>query len=117
MTTPQEPKVSNQFGMECYTLPTGHRDADRLTLLDEIYSPATECLLNELALPPGTRIVDLGSGSGLTHDQVEHRSARSETSKLMPKGDHRQHLHRSLNCTARPESSNGSIVASSTRSP
>jgi SAM-dependent methyltransferase len=63
--TRQNPRASARLESERYTLPTGHRDADRLTLLDEIYAPATESLLDELALPPGSRVADLGCGTGL----------------------------------------------------
>jgi len=63
--TGYEPEGSNPLHIERYTLPTGARDADRLMLLDEIYSPATESLLDELGLPSGSWIADLGCGTGL----------------------------------------------------
>ena len=57
--------LSEFLPAERYTLPTGPNDVERLLLLDELYAPATEALLDELALPHDSRVADIGSGSGL----------------------------------------------------
>ncbi len=54
----------DQVHEERYTLPTGREDVERLRLLDQIYAPATEALLDELALRADSRVADIGCGGG-----------------------------------------------------
>jgi ubiquinone/menaquinone biosynthesis C-methylase UbiE len=63
---------------ERYTLPTGQQDAERLLLLDQLYAPATEALLDELALRPDSRVADIGCGSGFMSARFASRFAHGE---------------------------------------
>ena len=57
--------LPDQVRAERYTLPTGQEDAERLLLLDQIYAPATEALLDQLALRADGRVADIGCGGDL----------------------------------------------------
>ena len=52
----------DQVHEERYTLPTGQEDAERLRLLDQLYAPATEELLDGLALRADSQVADIGCG-------------------------------------------------------
>ncbi|MBV9387034.1 MAG: class I SAM-dependent methyltransferase [Chroococcidiopsidaceae cyanobacterium CP_BM_ER_R8_30] len=48
-----------------YTLATGAAEVERLDILNRIYGLKTECLLREVGLSEGMRVVDVGCGSGI----------------------------------------------------
>ena len=68
----------DQVRTERYTLPTGQEDVERLWLLDQIYAPATEALLNELALRADSQVADIGCGGGFMCARFAARFAAGE---------------------------------------
>ncbi len=68
----------DQVHTERYTLPTGQEDAERLRLLDQLYAPATELLLDQLALRADSRVADIGCGGGFMCARLAVRFADGE---------------------------------------
>ena len=68
----------DQVRAERYTLPTGQEDAERLLLLDQLYAPATDALLDQLALRADSRVADIGCGGGFMCARFAARFAAGE---------------------------------------
>jgi ubiquinone/menaquinone biosynthesis C-methylase UbiE len=68
----------DQVHEERYTLPTGREDVERLRLLDQLYAPATEELLDGLALRADSQVADIGCGGGLMCARLAVRFADGE---------------------------------------
>ncbi len=49
---------------------TGIKDAERLTILNEVYNPATIAFLKEMGISPGMHVLDVGSGIGLISAEI-----------------------------------------------
>ena len=68
----------DQVRAERYTLPTGQEDAERLLLLDQLYAPATDALLDQLALRADSQVADIGCGGGVMCARLAVRFADGE---------------------------------------
>jgi SAM-dependent methyltransferase len=72
------PAAAQEVFPERYTLPTGAQDAKRLGLLDELYAPATEALLDALQLNCASRVADIGCGCGFMSARLASRFCDGE---------------------------------------
>lgn len=72
------PATSQQVLPERYTLPTGAQDAKRLGLLDELYAPATEALLDTVQLNRTSHVADIGCGCGFMSARLAARFGDGE---------------------------------------
>ena len=58
---------------EHYVLATGEAGERRLRLLDEVYGPSTDRLLDELGVCPGMTVADIGCGVGVVAGWLARR--------------------------------------------
>lgn len=61
--------VSNLLGSTYLPL-TGVKDAERLTILNEVYNPASIAFLKEMGISSGMDVLDVGSGIGLMSAEI-----------------------------------------------
>ncbi|MEO6710661.1 MAG: methyltransferase domain-containing protein [Planctomycetota bacterium] len=59
--------------MSTYVLETGDRELERLGFQHEVWGPMTEAFLDRLAIPRGSRALDLGCGPGFVVDSLARR--------------------------------------------
>lgn len=63
--------------MSEYVLGTGEHELERLRFQNEVWGPVTERFLDRLAVPPGARVLDVGSGPGFALRALRERAGAS----------------------------------------
>jgi ubiquinone/menaquinone biosynthesis C-methylase UbiE len=96
-----------------YFISTGEKDAQRLTIVNQLYNPGSVSFLKHAGLKPGMKVLEIGCGAGhmaceiaqvvtssgtvvasdLHHDQLNIAKATAQRARI----DHIQFIHLDLN--------------------